>query len=276
MSIRIVVGISSFKLKSLYLKSYTYDGKNYKSVEVLGKTYETVEIEIRQKYFHVLWIPVCPIKKEYILKHGDERLYLLRSVVGEEIKKETPKAPWYSFSACILGLLILFGIYVNGSYRQHQKQKKIEKLNQSKVKRIENIKLNDIYIMDFKNTNPEKKRKDNYHQFMSEKRFCVSKVGPDSILFQELFYNKKSRKYQDYSEYFNKTDSANFFRWHKADLIKSCEDFVTLPYTNNKGLLKVSLIYDAEKRKEMDHLKESAKRNPQYEQFMQLQNKTQK
>ena len=66
MSIRIVIGISSFKLKSLYLKSYTYDAKNYKSVEILGRTFETVEIEIRQKYFHVLWIPVCPIKKEYI------------------------------------------------------------------------------------------------------------------------------------------------------------------------------------------------------------------
>ena len=269
---RIVFGINSFKLKSLYPESYTYAGKTYEPVKVLGKTYESVEIEIRQKYFHLFWVPVIPVGKAYVLKHGDESLYLFNSLVQEKIKKETPRAPWYTFSAWLIGVLILIGINVNGLYGQYQRKKRIEERNQANIELIQNIKINDLYVMDYKKAISEDKRKYNSPHSISEKRFLVSKIMADSILFQELFYNKKTKKYEAHQEYFKNSDVTNFVWWYKPDLIKSCHDYMTLPFTNSNGLLKIGKIYDAKEREKMDSLQERTKRHPQYEEFMKLRN----
>ncbi len=75
-------------------------------------------IEIRQKYFHLMWIPFFPIGKMYALRqHADNELYNLtpEALTALQQRFVAPKAPWYTYSLFILiALLIISGIMSGG------------------------------------------------------------------------------------------------------------------------------------------------------------------
>jgi hypothetical protein len=71
-------------------------------------------VEVRQKYFHVFWIPFFPIGKMWgIRNYADDQLYDIRHDAMAHIEEQNvePRAPWYSYSGLIiLGLLLTYGM----------------------------------------------------------------------------------------------------------------------------------------------------------------------
>ncbi len=80
---------------------------------------ETVNyhIEVRQKYFHLCWIPFFPIGKMWaIRKHEDNELYELsqEGLMALQSRVPEPKTSWYAYSGLILlGALMVYGMITN-------------------------------------------------------------------------------------------------------------------------------------------------------------------
>jgi hypothetical protein len=105
---RIVFGINSFK-------AHTF------TPEELGIPNESkvdLKFEVRQKYFHLFWIPTFGIGKDYIL-HKDGGAYELPSHYVEHIKNTGKvKTPWYTFALPLLVLLGVLGYWANEEYQK--------------------------------------------------------------------------------------------------------------------------------------------------------------
>ncbi len=65
-------------------------------------------IVVKQRYFHIFWIPFFPIGKIWGLKRaGSEDLYEIPAALAPTIKKNlSVGTPWYSFSLVILGMVV--------------------------------------------------------------------------------------------------------------------------------------------------------------------------
>jgi hypothetical protein len=68
-------------------------------------------IELRQKYFHLFWIPFFPIGKKWCIRQGSKLFEL--PIEEEERLKNTQSipAPWYTYIGTILvvgGLVVFF------------------------------------------------------------------------------------------------------------------------------------------------------------------------
>lgn len=94
----IVFGHNNFKIKTLSSRELNIPKEN-------GQ--EDIEIQVRQKYAHLFWIPFFPIGKIWAFKRkGDSTLYELPETIKERIKDRYDiKTPWYSFSLIILAAL---------------------------------------------------------------------------------------------------------------------------------------------------------------------------
>ena len=91
----IVFGHNNFKIKTFSPKEL-----NLPPDERL----EGAEIQIRQRYAHLFWIPFFPIGKIWGIKYaGSNDLYELPEDIKSRIKRlHSVKTPWYSFSLLIL------------------------------------------------------------------------------------------------------------------------------------------------------------------------------
>ena len=67
-------------------------------LEWLPEDFDGTTIEIRQKVFHIFWIPIFPIGKLYAFRMGDS-LYELPGAYEAVLKEMgVAKTPWYSFA----------------------------------------------------------------------------------------------------------------------------------------------------------------------------------
>jgi len=112
---RIVFGSNNFKIKSF--DPYHFD---------LSKTPDSSDftIEVRQKYFHLFWIPFFGIGKVWVLRKG-KQLYDLPAMYADEIrKKNVPvRSPWYTFMWPILMALAFFGFI---GYTKYDRERDIQ------------------------------------------------------------------------------------------------------------------------------------------------------
>lgn len=98
---RIVFGWNSFKIKS-------FDPYHFDLAKIPDSSDFT--IEVRQKYFHLFWIPFFGIGKIWVLRKGKQLYDLPASYAGEVHKKNVPvRSPWYTFMWPILMVLGLLG-----------------------------------------------------------------------------------------------------------------------------------------------------------------------
>ena len=95
----IVFGHNSFKIKS-------FTQRELKLPKEEGL--DGIDIQVRQRYAHLFWIPVFPIGKVYCFKRrGDSSYYELPKGIKEAIgRNQKIKTPWYSYSLLILLLLV--------------------------------------------------------------------------------------------------------------------------------------------------------------------------
>ena len=101
---KIAFGSYSFKLKS-YVAT---------DLQINPTDWQDTTFEVRQKVFHLFWIPFFSLGKFYVRrKHG--KLFDLSNEIEEKIKiKAKIRTPWYSFLLPILlvAIPILAGIYI--------------------------------------------------------------------------------------------------------------------------------------------------------------------
>ena len=98
----IVFGHNNFKIKTIKSSELDY------STDLRNQTFE---IEVRQKYAHLFWIPFFPIGKIWgIRKENDPNLYempgSLKALIPEHINVKTP---WYSFALIVLAGVVFLG-----------------------------------------------------------------------------------------------------------------------------------------------------------------------
>ncbi|MDX2360584.1 MAG: hypothetical protein QNK23_07245 [Crocinitomicaceae bacterium] len=93
--IKVVFGWYSFKIKSFTAKDLDLDD------EVLGAS----TIEVRQKCFHLFWIPFFGIGKKYVLRKEDGLYELPEQFVDLVKSKGRIRTPFYTFSVFLLVLL---------------------------------------------------------------------------------------------------------------------------------------------------------------------------
>ncbi|NME67992.1 hypothetical protein [Flammeovirga aprica] len=114
---RIIFGTRHFKLKSYTLKE----------LELSDSEFHNITIERRQKYFHLYWIPFCPVEKMWALRKNGE-LYDLPAEYAAilEAKGLQHKTPFYTFA---LPLLVIAGFAFYGAkekIRQYQSSQRVE------------------------------------------------------------------------------------------------------------------------------------------------------
>jgi len=104
----IVFGWYSFRIKSF----------SHKDLDV-EPTDIAIEYQIRQKVFHIIYIPTFPIGKQYAIKVHDN-LFPVSKEIHEAIRKvDKVKTPWYSFSLPLLLCFSLFLFYSHQELREY-------------------------------------------------------------------------------------------------------------------------------------------------------------
>ena len=84
----------------------------------LGLTQEeqaTMVFEVRQRVFHLFWIPVIPLYKIYTVTTNGSTYHVSAEV--EAFMKQTKgvRTPWYSFALPLLAIVIGLGVYISDS-----------------------------------------------------------------------------------------------------------------------------------------------------------------
>lgn len=94
----IIFGHNNFKIKS-----FSPEEAGLPASEDNNFTFE-----VRQKYFHLFWIPFFPIGKVWILKKvGDEESYTIPAHIEVKVKKNVSVGtPWYSFALVFIGIFV--------------------------------------------------------------------------------------------------------------------------------------------------------------------------
>lgn len=79
-----------------------------------------ITFEVRQRYFHLFWIPFFPIGKVWGLKRaGDENLYAIPDDIEQVVKSNVSVGtPWYSFALCLIALFVGAVIFLKDVQRK--------------------------------------------------------------------------------------------------------------------------------------------------------------
>ena len=125
----VVFGWYSFKLKSY----------NAEDLELDKEQWADSVFEIRQKVFHLFWLPLFSLGKVYsVRKNGD--LFELPEILKVKLKEKKVKTPWYSYFIPISLVVGLIGfsifIYIAESVMKIQ--------NHSREKELFEISMNDV------------------------------------------------------------------------------------------------------------------------------------
>ncbi|NMM47628.1 hypothetical protein [Marinigracilibium pacificum] len=93
---RIVFGTYTFKIKSFTCKD----------LGIEEDTLNNFTMEVRQKIFHIFWIPLFSTNKIFALRQGNELFHAPSEIENLIRARNVIKTPWYSFSGLILILLV--------------------------------------------------------------------------------------------------------------------------------------------------------------------------
>ncbi|WP_299681725.1 hypothetical protein [uncultured Dokdonia sp.] len=128
----VVFGWYSFKVKS-----YSVD-----ELELKKEEWGNVTFEVRQKVFHLFWLPFFPIGKSYALRKNGE-LYELPEYIISRIKGgDKIKTPWYSFFIPVVLIVGLTGfalfMSISKYYMNRERFKEREALYEVGLNEVQN------------------------------------------------------------------------------------------------------------------------------------------
>lgn len=138
---RIFFGSRNFKIRDLYPHELRLLNTN------------DLDIEIRQKYFHIYWIPLFGLGKIWLIRKEDQ-LYELPTQYLQEIRRQNIKvrSPWYTYAGPLLACLGFLIYTLNEKvkdYRYNEQQEisfteNIHNLNL----RIDNARVNEFFTIE--------------------------------------------------------------------------------------------------------------------------------
>lgn len=114
-------------------------------------------VEVRAKYFHIMYIPFFATGKETVLLFRDGNRYIVPDAYKAAgiALAEKAATPWYSFSGLILAPLVLFGVILflnmrSGNERQEIAEEETRASN-TMLKQIESTAEGDYFLVEVKN-----------------------------------------------------------------------------------------------------------------------------
>jgi hypothetical protein len=221
----VVFGWYSFKIKSFSVKDLKLKEEEWKDST----------FEVRQKVFHIFWIPFFSLGKFYVRrKHG--KLYDLSNEIREIINlKEKIRTPWYSFLLPILliAIPIIAGIYIYiaEAIMRYNNFNQDKELYENKIAGVEyqlkNIKPN-AYIRLYKSSLGESNRDSIYLLKVIAIQNSVIKYQVKRVNYPEN-YNEK---------YFFESISSDTLTTTKTYLKKAiCKDYKLLNEYKETGYI---------------------------------------
>lgn len=141
-------------MASIIFGWYTTKIKSY-TPEDLELDYSHPHYQVRQRIFHIMYIPIIPIGKVYVFKQ-DKKFYKAPEIVKKQIKERKDyRTPWYSlfipFLAVIGALLAVSVYFYSGWKNEHdadvyyankieQNLNKLTQLKETDYLELENLK----------------------------------------------------------------------------------------------------------------------------------------
>jgi len=208
------------------IKAYTLSELGIPTEGIL----ENVQIEIRQRCFHLFWIPFFRVGKVYACRRADRKLYNLPPELEGYLRANIrPKTPWYAYIGLIL-VAVGFLIYTaNEKYNDYETKKHIEELHKTKREIMTNPMVTDRYAI----------YTDKFHNnFFLE----VMKTKPDSAFVNIKIRVRKGDKPYSYGTFPDTEDFVIASQWiANQDMLKaavienySCQDSLQL-YIHDLG-----------------------------------------
>jgi hypothetical protein len=100
---------------SFIIKSFTP-----KDLNIEGEDHGNISFEVRQKCFHLFWIPFFGLGKIYGLRKNGELFQLPEDVIAKIKSLKRIRTPWYTFSLPILLLAGYIGYQIDEKYSQYK------------------------------------------------------------------------------------------------------------------------------------------------------------
>lgn len=130
---------------------YTFLIKRY-FIEDLGIPFEAVgeeiQIEVRQRCFHLFWIPFFSLGKFYAMRREDGELYDLPPEFKEYVRaKRTVRTPWYTYIGVLFLSFSLLLHIVSEKYEKHRSEQRAELFKDDRSKTIEEPIVGDQYTL---------------------------------------------------------------------------------------------------------------------------------
>ncbi|NDV69075.1 hypothetical protein [Dysgonomonas sp. 25] len=126
------------------IKSYMFEELGIPTEDIQ----ENMRVEVRQKCFHLFWIPFFSIGKLYALRRGDGKLYELPAEMENFLRTQTVhKTPWYTYIGLMLVAAVCLFFWVNGKYESYQSNKQLEQFYEKKHEVTNNPQIKDEYIL---------------------------------------------------------------------------------------------------------------------------------
>ncbi len=213
----IVYGQNHFKIKS-----FTPQELRLPKEEGLND----IDIQVRQRYAHLFWIPFFPIGKLYCFKRlGDDNLYELPEDIKRSIQytyEQDIKTPWYSYSLIILALSIGLWYYTENKFDEAKYENRFYLEQAEKKMMIKYPTTGDSYS--FKVYNNETESSYNSTSIILQ----VNSYDEDTIEFisnYEDLYGEDIKEFEEVDEKLEQIseqiDKPN--RIKKSDLVKMIE-----------------------------------------------------
>lgn len=116
-------------------------------IKIEDPTQKNMQVEVRQKCFHLFWIPFFGIGKIYALRKDGE-LYNLSPELENAIKKHmVHKTPWYTYTGFLLIAVWFILFNINKKYDDYKWEKSLAELHATKRNILTNPIVNDEYTI---------------------------------------------------------------------------------------------------------------------------------
>lgn len=128
---------------------YSFLIKCYSPAElnIRGENLDGITFEVRQKIFHLFWIPFFSLGKIYALRRGGNLYNLTDDYVALIKSRNDAKTPWYSFTGLLmipLAYFIYLGVEMHDKYERIQGNKRYIR---EKLEMIEHPTSGDFYLL---------------------------------------------------------------------------------------------------------------------------------
>jgi hypothetical protein len=199
---------------SIVFGLYNIKIKEYQPAE-LGITAESVKgckIAVKQRIFHLFWIPFFPVMKIYALVDKDNQAYHASYELKKLIKKTGKhRTPWYSFALPIIGLVVLLIMLIketvdNNHYRTLE-ENRMNAFCSYTSDLVQHIEKGDVLVM-YKLFDWSSNEDNTYSDRLI---FCVDSITPNEYYVKGKSISRKAddqpQSNLEFVQYFKDRDS---------------------------------------------------------------------